>query len=62
MFLCAGNPEAGIPESQISNLIRAPCADSFSTLEEQMRSLDKMGFLEGNDSDTPPIDDEVSVE
>jgi hypothetical protein len=35
------------------------------TLEEQMRSLDEMVFLEGNESDdTPPTstDEKVSVE
>ena len=40
----------------------APEPDSILTLKEQMEKLDGMGLVVDNDCESPPTDDEESVD
>ena len=61
-FLCVGNSVETGKNVDTGAANCAPCANSILTLEEQIFMLDNMVLEEGNESDSPPTDDEKSLD
>jgi hypothetical protein len=60
-LLREGNSEVKNPNAGVSNDLCAPGLDSILTLKNRIFTLDNMGLVEGDESESDPTDDEESL-